>query len=69
MLDFFINLFYLYSMKSYIINLEGGIRIRSIYELNMMLDYMIENENYGLCSLIKEVIDNYDELVNKVKIN
>lgn len=56
-------------MKSYIINLEGKNEIRSIDELNTMLNYMIENENYELCSLIKEVIDNYDELVNKLKTN
>lgn len=54
-------------MKSYIVNLEGKNEIRSIHELNTMLNYMIENENYELCSLIKEVIDNYDELVNKLK--
>lgn len=56
-------------MKSYIVNLEGKSGIRSISELNTMLNYMIENENYELCSLIKEVIDNYDELVNKLKTN
>ena len=47
-------------MKSYIVNLEGKNEIRSIDELNTMLNYAIENENYELCSLIKEVIDNYD---------
>lgn len=56
-------------MKSYIVNLEGKTGVRSIDELNTMLDYMIENENYELCSVIKEVIDNYDELVNKLKTN
>ena len=54
-------------MKSYIVNLEGKNEIRSIDELNTMLNYAIENENYELCLLIKEVIDNYDELVNKIK--
>ena len=56
-------------MKSYIVNLERKNEIRSIDELNTMLNYAIENENYELCSLIKEVIDNYDELVNKIKTN
>jgi len=69
LLGFVINLFYLCSMKSYIVNLEGKTGVRSIDELNTMLDYMIENENYELCSVIKEVIDNYDELVNKLKTN
>ena len=69
LLGFVINLFYLFSMKSYIVNLEGKTGVRSIDELNTMLDYMIENENYELCSVIKEVIDNYDELVNKLKTN
>jgi|APGre2960657404_1045060.scaffolds.fasta_scaffold06141_7 hypothetical protein len=69
LLGFVINLFYLCNMKSYIVNLEGKSGIRSISELNTMLNYMIENENYELCSLIKEVIDNYDELVNKMKTN
>ena len=50
-------------MKSYIVNLEWKNEIRSIDELNTMLNYAIENENYELCSLIKKVIDNYDELV------
>lgn len=54
-------------MKSYIVNLEGKSEIRTLNELNMMLDYMIENENYELCSIIKEVIDNYDDLVNELK--
>jgi hypothetical protein len=69
LLGFFINLFYLCDMKSYIVNLEGNSEIRTLDELNTMLDYMIENENYELCSVIKEVIDNYDELVNKLKTN
>ena len=56
-------------MKSYIINLDGKTGICSIDELNTMLDYMIENENYELCSVIKEVIDNYDEVVNEIKTN
>ena len=63
------KIFYLCSMKSYIVNLEGKSEIRTLDELNTMLDYMIENENYELCSVIKEVIDNYDELVNKLRTN
>jgi hypothetical protein len=55
-------------MKSYIVNLDGKTGIRSIDELNTMLEYMIQEENYELCSVIKKVIDNYDELV-KLNIN
>lgn len=53
-------------MKSYVINLEGKNEIRTLDELNTMLNYMIENENYELCSVIKEAIDNYDELVKQL---
>ena len=53
-------------MKSYVINLEGKNEIRTLDELNTMLNYMIENENYELCSVIKEAIDNYDELVKQI---
>jgi hypothetical protein len=53
-------------MKSYIINLEEKSEIRTLDELNTMLDYMIENENYELCSLIKEVIDNYEYSKNQI---
>ena len=53
-------------MKSYVINLEGKNEIRTIDELKTMLNYMIENENYELCSVIKEAIDNYDELVKQL---
>ena len=63
LLGFVINLFYLCNMKSYITNLEGKSEIRTLDELNTMLDYMIENENYELCSVIKRVIDDYDELM------
>ena len=53
-------------MKSYVINLEGKNEIRTLDELKTMLNYMIENENYELCSVIKEAIDNYDELVKQI---
>ena len=53
-------------MKSYVINLEGKNEIRTLDELKTMLNYMIENENYELCSVIKEAIDNYDELVKQL---
>jgi hypothetical protein len=53
-------------MKSYIVNLEGKTGIRSLDELHNMLNYMIEIENYELCSVIKEAIDNYDELISKI---
>jgi len=53
-------------MKSYVINLKGKNEIRTLDELNTMLNYMIENENYELCSVIKEAIDNYDELVKQL---
>jgi hypothetical protein len=66
LLGFVINFFYLCSMKSYIINLEEKSEIRTLDELNTMLDYMIENENYELCSLIKEVIDNYEYSKNQI---
>jgi hypothetical protein len=33
-------------------------------ELNRMLEYMIEIENYEMCSKIKWVIDNYDNLIH-----
>lgn len=56
-------------MKSYTINLEEKTEIRTLDELNTLLDYMIEIENYELCSVIKEVIDNYDELVKEIKNN
>jgi hypothetical protein len=56
-------------MKSYQVKLEEKLKIRTLDELKMMLNYMIENENYELCSTIKEVIDNYDELVNQLKTN
>jgi hypothetical protein len=56
-------------MKSFVVNLEEKSGIRTLDELNTMLDFMIENENYEICSVIKEVIDNYDELVNKLKTN
>ena len=50
-------------MKPYIVNLIGKNEIRSLDELNSLLQYMIEVENYEICSQIKEVIDNYDDLV------
>ena len=53
-------------MKSYVINLEGKNENRTLDELKTMLNYMIENENYELCSVIKEAIDNYDELVKQI---
>lgn len=56
-------------MKSYIVNIPGKSRIRTLDELNKLLDYSIENENYELCSLIKKAIDNYDELVLKLNNN
>jgi DNA-directed RNA polymerase subunit L len=56
-------------MKSFVVNIEGKSEIRTLDELNTMLDFMIENENYELCSVIKRVIDNYDELVNELKTN
>ena len=69
LLGLVINLFYLCNMKSFVVNLEEKSGIRTLDELNTMLDFMIENENYETCSVIKEVIDNYDELVNKLKTN
>jgi hypothetical protein len=54
------------NMKSYIVNLEVKTGIRSLDELHNMLNYMIEIENYELCSVIKEAIDNYDELISKL---
>ena len=64
-----INLFYLCIMKSYIVNLPEKNEIRTLDELNRMLEYMIEVENYEMCSEIKRVIDNYDDLVNELKTN
>jgi len=55
-------------MKSYIVNLEGRAEIRTIDELKQLLEYMIENENYEQCSVIKYAIDNYDELYNKYNL-
>ena len=69
LLGLVINLFYLCNMKSFVVNIEGKSGIRTLDELNTMLDFMIENENYELCSVIKRVIDNYDELVNELKTN
>jgi hypothetical protein len=56
-------------MKSFVVNLEAKSGIRTLDELNTMLDFMIENENYELCSVIKQIIDNYDDLVNELKTN
>jgi hypothetical protein len=53
-------------MKSYIVNIPGKTGIRTLDELNKMLEYMIEVENYEMCLEIKEVIDNYDDLVNEL---
>ena len=53
-------------MKSYVINLKGKNETRTLNELKNMLNYMIENENYELCSVIKEAIDNYDVLVKQL---
>ena len=53
--------------KIYEIILEGSCdHIRSLDELNKLLDYMVENENYELCQEIKNVIDNYDELIQNI---
>jgi hypothetical protein len=52
-------------MKSYIVNLPEKTEIRTLDELNRMLEYMIEVENYEMCSEIKKVIDNYDDLVTQ----
>jgi hypothetical protein len=49
-------------MKSYIINIPEKTEIRTLEELNKILNYMIEIENYEMCSKIKKVIDNYDDL-------
>lgn len=54
-------------MKSYIINVEGRTETRSIAELNTLLEFMIEIEEYELCSAISQVIENYDELVKHHK--
>jgi hypothetical protein len=51
-------------MKSYIVNLPEKTEIRTLDELNRILEYMIEVENYEMCSEIKKVIDNYDDLLN-----
>ena len=56
-------------MKSYIVNLQEKNEIRTLNELNRMLEYMIGIENYEMCWEIKKVIDNYDDLVNKIKTN
>ena len=56
-------------MKSYIVNIPGKTGIRTLDELNKMLEYMIEVENYEMCLEIKKVIDNYDDLVNELKTN
>ena len=56
-------------MKSFVVNLEAKSGIRTLDELNRMLEYMIEVENYEMCSEIKRVIDNYDDLVNELKTN
>ena len=56
-------------MKSYIVNLPEKNEIRTLDELNRMLEYMIEVENYEMCSEIKRLIDNYDDLVNELKTN
>ena len=69
LLGFVINLFYLCIMKLYIVNLPEKNEIRTLDELNRMLEYMIEVENYEMCSEIKRVIDNYDDLVNELKTN
>ena len=69
LLGFVINLFYLCNMKSFVVNLEAKSGIRTLDELNRMLEYMIEVENYEMCSEIKRVIDNYDDLVNELKTN
>lgn len=55
-------------MKSYTMSIRGRTEIRSLDELKTLLDQAIEVENYELCSLIKQVIDNYDELVREQKI-
>ena len=47
----------------YALKLEGGTKVRTIDELNQLLNYMIEIEEYELCSKIKYIIDNYDELL------
>lgn len=52
-------------MKSYTINLKEKTEIRSLNELKTMLNYMIQNEEYELCSVIKKTIDNYDEIINE----
>ena len=53
-------------MKSYVINLKGKNEIRTIDELKTMLNYMIENENYELCSvIIKITMTNYKQLNQK----
>jgi hypothetical protein len=51
-------------MKSYIVNLPEKNEIRTLDELNRMLEYMIGVENYEMCSEIKKVIDNYNDLLN-----
>jgi hypothetical protein len=53
-------------MKSYIVNIPGKTGIRTLDELNKMLEYMTEVENYEMCLEIKKVIDNYDDLVNEL---
>jgi len=69
LLGFVINFFSLCNMKSFVVNLEEKSGFRTLDVLNTMLDLMIENENYEICSVIKRVIDNYDELVYELKTN
>ncbi len=49
-------------MKPYILSLKGSTQIRTLDELKQLLAAMIENENFEQCSIVKHVIDNYDEL-------
>lgn len=48
-------------MKSYTINLPGKTRLRTLDELNELLELSVKEENYELCLVIKEAIDNYDK--------
>ena len=52
-------------MKSYVVTLPGKTKLRTKQELIRLLKQSEDSEYYELCAIIKETIDNYDELVKE----
>ena len=50
------------------ISLEGSTKVRTLDELKELMKTMISYEEYEICSIIRDAIGNYNELVNQYEL-